>query len=129
MRRLKRPFAVIGFSMLATFLIISNLTFNQTVAVILAATVLFCLFLIFKRKYKFVLTVLLSVAVFSMSFVFAQNKYVTNSNGDIHKEIKGIVCQIPTNSEYPNTYIVRFIVKTIKSVMFQNITGVSNKAT
>ncbi len=95
--------------MLATFLIISNLTFNQTVAVILTATVLFCLSLIFKRtrKNKLLLTVLLSIVVFSTSFVFAQNKYVTNSNGDMHKEIKGVVCQIPTNSDYANTYIVK----------------------
>lgn len=93
--------------MLATFLIISNLTFNQTVAVILAATVLFCLFLVFKRKYKFVLTVLLSVAIFSTSFVFAQNEYIKLSNNNTQKEIKGVVCQIPTNSDYANTYIVK----------------------
>ena len=95
--------------MLATFLIISNLTFNQTVAVILAATVLFCLFLFFKktRKNKLALTILLSVAVFSTSFIVAQNEYVKLSNNNTQKEIKGVVCQTPTNSDYANTYIIK----------------------
>ena len=106
---MKRPFAIIGFSMLATFLIISNLTFNQTVAVLLTATVLFCLSLFFKktRKSKIFLTVLLSVAIFSMSFITAQNEYIEISSEDMHREIEGVVCQTPTNSDYANTYIIK----------------------
>lgn len=106
---MKRPFAVIGFSMLSSFLVVSNLTFNQTVAVLLTATVLFCLSLFFKktRKSKIFLTVLLSVAIFSMSFITAQNEYIEISSEDMHREIEGIVCQTPTNSDYANTYIIK----------------------
>ncbi len=95
--------------MLSTFLIISNLTFNQTVAVILTATVLFFLFLFFKktRKKKALLTILLSVAIFSASFIFAQNEYVKLSNSNTQKVIKGVVCQTPTNSDYANTYVIK----------------------
>lgn len=96
-----------GFSMLVTFLVISNLTFNQTVAVALTATVLFCLFLIFKRKNKFILAVLLSVAVFSTAFLFVQNEYVKETDSEMQREIKGVVCQTPTNSDYANTYIIK----------------------
>lgn len=95
--------------MLSSFLVISNLTFNQTVAVILAATVLFCLFLFFKktRKNKLALTILLSVAVFSTAFLFAQNEYVKETDSEMQREIKGVVCQTPTNSDYANTYIIK----------------------
>lgn len=106
---MKRPFAVIGFSMLSSFLVIPKLTFNQTVAVLLTATVLFCLFLNFKktRKKTVLLTILLSVAIFSTSFIFAQNEYVKLTNNNMQKEIKGVVCQTPTNSDYANTYIIK----------------------
>lgn len=95
--------------MLSTFLVVSNLTFNQTVAVLLTATVLFLLFLLFKktRKNKFILTVLLSVAIFSTSFIVAQREYTKNSNENDYKEIKGVVCQTPKNSDYANTYIIK----------------------
>ncbi len=95
--------------MLLTFLIISELTFNQTVAVALTATVLFCLFLLLKktRNNKIILTVLLSVAVFSTSFIVVQNEYVNKSSGDMHREIKGVICQTPKISDYANTYIIK----------------------
>ena len=95
--------------MLSSFLVVSNLTFNQTVAVLLTATVLFCLSLFFKktRKSKIFLTVLLSVAIFSMSFITAQNEYIEISSEDMHREIEGVVCQTPTNSDYANTYIIK----------------------
>lgn len=95
--------------MLSSFLVVSNLTFNQTVAVALTATVLFLLFLVFKktRKNKFILTVLLSVAIFSTSFIVVQNEYVNKSSGDMHREIKGVICQTPKISDYANTYIIK----------------------
>lgn len=106
---MKRPFAIIGFSMLSSFLVISNLTFNQTVAVVLTATVFFCLLLLFKktRKNKLALTILLSVAIFSTSFILTQSKYVKLANENMHKEVKGVVYQTPTNSDYANTYIIK----------------------
>lgn len=95
--------------MLSSFLVVSNLSFNQTVAVALTATVLFLLFLVFKktRKNKFILTVLLSVAIFSTSFIVVQNEYVNKSSGDMHREIKGVICQTPKISDYANTYIIK----------------------
>lgn len=106
---MKRPFAIIGFSMLSTFLIISELTFYQTVAVTLTATVLFCLLLFFKktRKNKIILTILLSAVVFSTSFIIAQGEYAKILNEDMHKDIKGVVCEMPTHSDYANTYIIK----------------------
>ena len=95
--------------MLSTFLIISELTFYQTVAVILTATVLFCLLLFFKktRKNKIILTILLSAVVFSTSFIIAQGEYAKFLNEDMHKDIKGVVCEMPTHSDYANTYIIK----------------------
>ena len=106
---MKRPFAIIGFSMLSTFLIISELTFYQTVAVTLTATVLFCLLLFFKktRKNKIILTILLSAVVFSTSFIIVQGEYAKILNEDMHKDIKGVVCEMPTHSDYANTYIIK----------------------
>ena len=95
--------------MLSTFLIISELTFYQTVAVTLTATVLFCLLLFFKktRKNKIILTILLSVVIFSTSFIIAQGEYAKILNEDMHKDIKGVVCEMPTHSDYANTYIIK----------------------
>ena len=95
--------------MLSTFLIISELTFYQTVAVTLTATVLFCLLLFFKktRKNKIILTILLSAVVFSTSFIIAQGEYAKFLNEDMHKDIKGVVCEMPTHSDYANTYIIK----------------------
>lgn len=95
--------------MLSTFLIISELTFYQTVAVTLTATVLFCLLLFFKktRKNKIILTILLSAVVFSTSFIIAQGEYAKILNEDMHKDIKGVVCEMPTHSDYANTYIIK----------------------
>lgn len=95
--------------MLSTFLIISELTFYQTVAVTLTATVLFCLLLFFKktRKNKIILTILLSAVVFSTSFIIVQGEYAKILNEDMHKDIKGVVCEMPTHSDYANTYIIK----------------------
>lgn len=95
--------------MLSTFLIISELTFYQTVAVTLTATVLFCLLLFFKktRKNKIILTILLSAVVFSTSFIIAQGEYAKILNEDMHKDIKGVVCEMPAYSDYANTYIIK----------------------
>lgn len=108
--------ALVGFSMLTTFLIISELTFYQTVAVVLTATVLFFLLLAFKitRKNKFILTVLLSVAVFSTSFIFAQGKYIKLVNENMQREIKGVVCETPESSDYAHTYVIKVLDESCK---------------
>lgn len=104
---MKRPFAVIGFSMLSTFLIVTNLNFNQTVAITLMAAVLLLFFLVFKkaRRNQILITVLISAILFSCSFIFAQSEYVKLM--DMQGEISGIVCEKPENSDYANTYIIK----------------------
>lgn len=95
--------------MLLTFLIVTKLTFYQAVAVALTATVLFLLLIAFKktRKNKVILTVLLSVMLFSISFVLAQSEYAKLINSNENKEIKGVVCQTPDSSDYAHTYIIK----------------------
>ncbi len=107
---MKRPFAVIGFSMLFSTLIFYNIAFKLSVALTLGATVIFCVFLCFKklRKNKFILFSLASVIAFSVSFITAQYGYVTaESNMGETVEIHGVVCQTPTHSDYAHTYIIK----------------------
>lgn len=106
---MKRPFAVIGFSMLSTFLIISKLSFNQTVAFFLMATVLFFLFLAIKkiRKNLFIMTVLLSAVIFSLSFMWTQEQYVRLIDGGNRRTVSGIICETPKVSDYSNSYVIK----------------------
>ena len=46
---MKRPFAVLGFSMLAASLMIYNMSLKATVAVIITAAVAFCLLLLLSQ--------------------------------------------------------------------------------
>lgn len=107
---MKRPFAVIGFSMLLSTLIFYNISFRLSVALTIGMMVIFCIFLCFKifRKNKFILFSLASVVAFSLSFITAQYEYVNieNNMGE-SVEIRGIVCQTPTHSDYAHTYIIR----------------------
>ncbi len=107
---MKRPFAVIGFSMLFSTLIFYNIAFKLSVALTLGATVIFCIFLCLKelRKNKFILFSLASVIAFCVSFITAQYGYVTaESNMGEIVEIHGVVCQTPTHSDYAHTYIIK----------------------
>lgn len=82
----------------------------------MTATVLFLSFLFFKkiRENKVVLTILLSVAVFSTSFIVAQSEYTKLLSENTYNEIKGVVCQTPRNSDYANTYIIKVYGKDYK---------------
>ena len=107
---MKRPFAVIGFSMLLSTLIFYNVSFKASVALTIGATVIFCLFLPFKslRKNKFILFSLVSIIVFSLSFMFCQFQYATaEKNMSETVEIRGVVCQTPTHSDYAHNYIIK----------------------
>lgn len=107
---MKRPFAVAGFSMLFSALIFYNISFKASVALTVGATVIFLLFLPFKamRKNKFVLFSLASAIIFSFSFMFCQFQYVTAvQNMGETVEIRGVVCQTPTHSDYAHTYIIK----------------------
>lgn len=107
---MKRPFAVIGFSMLITFLVITNITHKMTIALLSGAVVIFCCFLIVKdlRKYLSVIFALFGVIVFTTSFVVAE-KYYFDEMKSFEKEqtLTGVVCQMPTDSDYAFTYIIK----------------------
>ena len=106
---MKRPFATIGFSMLTSFLIISELSFNTTVAVSWIAIVVLFIFLAFKnlRKNQIAIGILLSIAIFSFSFAFAQREYVQITSGEEYREIVGIVCETPKSSDYAHSYVIK----------------------
>ena len=107
---MKRPFAVIGFSMLFVTLIFYNISFKASVALTIGATVIFCLCLPFKamRKNKFLLFSLASVIVFSLTFTLCQHQYITaEKNMGETVEIRGVVCQTPTHSDYAHNYIIK----------------------
>lgn len=107
---MKRPFAVIGFSMLASTLLFYNISFKTAVAVTIAVAAIFCIILPFKkvRKSKTPLFILVSVIVFSLSFILCQYNYynIVYDSPEI-LEIRGVVCQTPTHSDYAHTYIVK----------------------
>lgn len=105
-----RPFAVIGFSMLFSALIFYNISFKASIAVTIAAIVIFCLFLSVKalRKYKTAVFSLISITAFSLSFILCQCQYayaVQNMGETAY--IGGVVCQTPTHSDYAHTYIIK----------------------
>lgn len=107
---MKRPFAVIGFSMLLGTLIFYNISFKASVALTVGAAVIFCFFLPFKalRKNKFVLFSLASVIAFSLSFMLCQFQYISAQKGlGETVEICGTVCATPTHSDYAHTYIIK----------------------
>lgn len=107
---MKRPFAVIGFSMLFGALLFYNISFKLSVVVTVAAAVIFCLLLPFKRvrKAKTPLFALISVVAFSLSFMLCQFQYVNaEKNMGETVEIRGVVCQTPTHSDYAHTYIIK----------------------
>lgn len=107
---MKRPFSVIGFSMLFSTLIFYNISFKASVVLTIGATVIFCILLFFKkiRQNGTPLAVLISVVAFSVSFMLCQWHYVTiEKNMGETVEIRGVVCQTPTHSDYAHTYIIK----------------------
>lgn len=107
---MKRPLAVIGSSMLITFLIITNITHKMTIALLVGAVVIFLLFLLFKklRKHLSVIFALLGVIVFTSSFVCAEKYYLDEMKQfENEQTMTGVVCQIPTESDYAFSYIVK----------------------
>lgn len=107
---MKRPFAVIGFSMLTTFLIVSNITHKMTIALLTSAVVIFSCFLLFKplRKNLSVIFAFFGVITFAISFICAE-KYYLNEMKEFEKEqtMTGVVCEMPTDSDYAFSYIIK----------------------
>ena len=107
---MKRPMATIGFSMLLVSLLVTNISFKSSVALLIGATVVFCFFIVFKklRKYKFAIFTLFAVIVYIISFIITQNAYIKAENK--YKEqvkISGVVCQTPQETDYAFTYIIK----------------------
>ena len=107
---MKRPMATIGFSMLVTFLLITNITHKMTIALLIGAIVTFCLFIVIKnlRKHLNIILALLGVISFIISFVGAE-KYYFNEKIKMKTEqlISGVVCEIPNDSDYAFSYIIK----------------------
>lgn len=107
---MKRPFAVIGFSMLLSFLFISNLTIKSAIIVLTTIMAILCVFLIFKRlrKYKIVVFSCIAIAFYIVSFGLAQNEYYTATQKFSEPvEIKGVVCQTPNETDYTYNYVIK----------------------
>lgn len=107
---MKRPFAVIGFSMLLVSLLITNISFKSSVALLIGATVVFCIFIVFKklRKHKFIIFSLFAVAIYIISFIFTQSIYINAENKfENQTKISGIVCQTPQETDYAFTYVIK----------------------
>lgn len=107
---MKRPFAVIGFLMLLSSLFVSKLTIKTAIIVLMTIMAVFCVFLIFKslRKYKIIIFSCVAVALYIVSFSFAQYGYY-NAIEKFSKpvEIKGIVCQTPHETDYTYNYVIK----------------------
>lgn len=107
---MKRPFAVIGFSMLITYLVVSNIAHKMTIALLAGAVVIFSCFLFLKplRKHLSVIFALIGVIVYTFSFVGAE-KYFINEKKlyENQQTLTGVVCEMPTDSDYAFSYIVK----------------------
>ena len=126
---MKRPFAVIGSSMLIAFLVVSNITHKMTIAFLTGAVVIFSCFLIFKtlRKYLSVIFALIGAITFTFSFIGAEKYYLNEMESFENEQIlTGVVCEIPTDSDYAFSYIIKPDNKNYK-VRF--VTGENNKKT
>ncbi len=107
---MKRPFAVIGFSMLLSSLVLYNINFKNSVVLTISAAVIFCLILIIKplRKQDFLKGVLIGIIIFSISFINCQSNYINIIRSqEAETKVHGIVCQTPTHTDYNHIYIIK----------------------
>ncbi len=107
---MKRPFAVIGFSMLISFLIVTNITHKMAIALLIGAIAVFSGLIIFKalRRYLTVIFSLFGVIAFTVSFLSAERYFVQEKEKSNEKQIiSGVVCEIPKESDYAFTYVVK----------------------
>lgn len=114
---MKRPMATVGFSMLIVSLLVTNISFKSSVALLIGATVVFCLFIAFKklRKYKFVIFSVFAVMIYIVSFIFTQSIYINAENKHENKvKISGVVCQTPQETDYAYTYVIKLDNKNYK---------------
>ncbi len=109
---MKRPFAVIGFSMLLSPLILYNISFKVSVALTIGVAVIFCLILAIKplRKLDFIKGILIGILIFSISFISCQANYIEVLNTQKSEvKIHGVVCQTPTHTDFNHIYIIKLL--------------------
>ncbi len=107
---MKRPFAVIGFSMLLSALIFYNIDFKSSVALTIGVAVIFCLILAIKpfRRLDFIKGILIGILIFSIPFINCQADYIeVLSTQKSEVKIHGVVCQAPTHTDYNHIYIIK----------------------
>ena len=96
--------------MLITYLVISNITHNVTIALLTGAVVIFSCFIIFKclRKYLSVIFALIGVIVYTFSFVGAEKHFINEKKlYENQQTLTGVVCEMPTDSDYAFSYIIK----------------------
>ncbi len=107
---MKRPMAVVGFSMLLVSLLVTSISFKSSVALLVGATVIFCFFTAFKklREYKLVIFSTFAVMVYIVSFICTQSIYINAENKyENQTKISGVVCQTPQETDYAFTYVIK----------------------
>lgn len=107
---MKRPFATIGFSMLIISLLVTNVSFKTAIALLIGAVAVFCIFIASNklRKYKTVIYSAFAIALYIVSFIFAQYGYYSATlDFKEKKEIQGVVCATPQETDYAFTYIIK----------------------
>lgn len=107
---MKRPLALAGFVMLISFFILSNISFRASLWIIgIALVLLFVALLVEKlRKDKILLCILISLLVFTSSFVLTEKHYLDalENNKESHF-LTGTVCETPKKSQFATSYIIK----------------------
>ncbi len=114
---MKRPFAVIGFSMLAAFLVITNITHKTAIVLLIGAVAFFCAFIIIKplRRNLVIILALFGVIIFTISFISMEKYFLKEAEkAEVSQIISGVVCETPRDTDYAFTYIVKIQDKNYK---------------
>lgn len=104
---MNRPFAVIGFSMLAASVLLFNASQEMIIVAILAMTVIFFFSMIFKdlRKNSALICSIISAVIFSSALFGSNLNYKEASKlTDTTADITAVVCEMPASSDYAYTY-------------------------
>lgn len=108
---MKRPMAIIGFTMLASAVLLCNIEIKATFVMMIVTTVAFCVLICFKfirEKMKILLFVLTAVAIFFTSlFITQYDIYKLQKYVDVSVKVKGVVCEVPKQTDYSLVYTVK----------------------
>ena len=108
---MKRPFAVIGFTMLFLSVILCKISIKATVFVFLLSAVVFLFLFIIRKHFKnrIVFFVLIAVISFSFSFLLSQFKIFNLNNNYVNEtvNIDGTVTEIYKTTDYQYFYTIK----------------------